>query len=200
MDLACRHIEAIILAGGVGSRFGDGKLLAPYRGAPLIAGALRAALTAPVRRVILVTGHDGDRVRDAALALAADEPVHVPLDVVHSDRYREGMALTLGTGLGALSQEADGAFVFLGDMPRIPVGVAAQLAGAIGQRSAAAPTFGGVRGHPVLFRARMFPLLLRLTGDRGARAILDGLGEDLALVASDNDGILFDVDHPDFAA
>ena len=40
--------EAIVLAGGSGSRFGGGKLLAPFRGGELIDGALRAAFAAPV--------------------------------------------------------------------------------------------------------------------------------------------------------
>jgi molybdenum cofactor cytidylyltransferase len=189
------RMEAIILAGGTGSRFGHGKLLAPYRGGALIDGALRAALAAPVTRVLLVTGHDGDRVGEAAMTFVARENAGRNVQLVHADRYAEGMAETLKTGVAALSSGADGAFVFLGDMPRIPVSLAARLAEAIGDRGAAAPCFRGERGHPVLFAAGMFPKLLRLRGDQGARGILDAMADDLALVAVEDDGVLFDVDH-----
>jgi molybdenum cofactor cytidylyltransferase len=192
---AMQSIEAIILAGGSGSRFGGGKLLAPYRSGALIDGAIHAAMSAPVHRVILVTGHDADRVGDAAARLAAQAYPKRRFDVVFAERHAEGMAFTLKTGVAALSDEAKGAFVFLGDMPDIPLPIPALLAAHLGGRSAAAPVYKGKRGHPVLFAARLFPALLTLSGDQGARKILDTLGEDLALLDVDDPGVLFDVDH-----
>ena len=83
-------------------------------------------------------------------------------------------------------------------MPRIPQNAAAMLADAFANGAlAAAPTFGGRRGHPVLFSASLFPALLALSGDRGAASVLAGLGEDLALVPAADDGVLFDVDRPE---
>jgi molybdenum cofactor cytidylyltransferase len=188
------HMQAIVLAGGTGSRFGGGKLSAPYRGGALIDGALRAALAAPVERVVLVTGHDGDLVSEAVTRLVSREDHRKMVDVIHAPRYAEGMAETLKTGVGALSTEADGAFVFLGDMPRVPLSLATRLAEGIGGRGAAAPLFEDQRGHPVLFAARLFGRLLRLSGDQGARGILDAMGDDLALVTVEDAGVLFDVD------
>jgi molybdenum cofactor cytidylyltransferase len=196
MVAAMQRIEAIILAGGSGSRFGGGKLLAPYRSGALIDGAVHAAMAAPVDRVILVTCYDGDRVGDAARTLAARHYPAKTFDVVFADRHAEGMALTLRAGVSALSGGADGAFIFLGDMPDIPFSVAAKLSASIGGRSAAAPIFERRRGHPVLFGSRLFPALLRLSGDQGAREIVDALGEELALVDVEDPGVLFDVDHP----
>jgi molybdenum cofactor cytidylyltransferase len=60
--------------------------------------------------------------------------------------------------------------------------------------SAAAPTFGGRRGNPVLLARELFPGLLALQGDEGARRILQGIGDRLALVEAPDDGVLFDVD------
>jgi len=193
---AMQSIEAIILAGGAGSRFGGGKLLTPYRSGLLLDGAVHAAMAAPVERVILVTGHDADRVGHAAAKLAARAYPQRRFDVVFAERHAEGMAFTLQAGVAALSDNVGGAFVFLGDMPDIPVQVPAQLAARLGSRSAAAPLFNGKRGHPVLFAARLFPALLSLSGDQGARKILDALGEDLALLNVDHPGVLFDVDRP----
>jgi molybdenum cofactor cytidylyltransferase len=61
---------------------------------------------------------------------------------------------------------------------------------------AAAPQFGGRRGNPVLLGAGLIPALRGLAGDTGAREILAGLGERLALVEAPDDGVLFDVDRP----
>ena len=192
---AMQTMEAIILAGGAGSRFGGGKLLAPYRSGALLDGAVQAAMAAPVDRVILVTGHDADRVGDAAVQLAARAYPGRRFDLVFAERHAEGMAFTLKAGVAALSNDAKSAFVFLGDMPNIPLPVPARLAEHLGGRSAAAPVFNGKRGHPVLFAARLFPALLKLSGDHGARKILDALGDDLALLDVDDPGVLFDVDH-----
>jgi molybdenum cofactor cytidylyltransferase len=56
--------------------------------------------------------------------------------------------------------------------------------------------FEGRRGNPVLIGRPLFPELLRLTGDEGARRVLQGLGDRLALVEAPDDGVLFDVDEP----
>ena len=189
-----QHLEAIILAGGAGSRFGGGKLLTRYGNGALIDGALRAAFSAPVSRTILVTGYDAENVGAAAKALAAREQIGQTLEVVDAERYREGMAETLKVGVAALSSDVEGAFVFLGDMPRVPWSLASTLAENIQGRSAAAPTFQGRRGHPVLFAACLFPTLLQLSGDRGARGMLDELADDLLLIDVDDAGVLFDVD------
>jgi molybdenum cofactor cytidylyltransferase len=85
--------------------------------------------------------------------------------------------------------------VFLGDMPRVPLRVLAPLAEALAAGApAAAPIFQGRRGNPVLLGRELFPDLLKLTGDAGARSVLQGLGERLALVEAPDDGVLFDVD------
>ena len=56
------EVEAILLAAGTGSRFGGGKLLAPWGDGLLIEAALTTALAAPVRSVTVVTGADSEKV------------------------------------------------------------------------------------------------------------------------------------------
>ena len=188
------RLEAIVLAGGQGSRFGGGKLLAPYRGGELIDGALAAAFAAPVERVVVVTGYDRDRVGESVEAFAERRGDGLACQIVHAKDYAEGMAATLRTGVAALTADIDGAFVFLGDMPRIPHDAAGRLAAALGAHDAAAPSHQGARGHPVLFSRTMFPDLMALTGDAGAGRILHDLQGRLALVEIDDDGVLYDVD------
>lgn len=182
-------LDAVVLAGGAGKRFGGDKLLASYAGAPLIAWAIAAALAAPVRRAVLVTGYGGDQIAKAV------DVSDARLSVIFAPDHVEGMAATLRTGVAALDGSADGAFIFLGDMPRIPRQTPHALAKALTSHAAAAPFHRGRRGHPVLFARRMLPTLADLTGDRGASDIIDGLDSDLAKVEVDDDGVLFDVDH-----
>jgi molybdenum cofactor cytidylyltransferase len=189
-------LEAVVLAAGAGERFGGGKLTAPWRGGVLLDGALSAAFAAPVRSVTVVTGADPN-VEAAARAFAAARGESGRLRVVHAADHAEGMAATLRTGIACLPPDTAGAFVFLGDMPAIPPAVFAPLVQALQAADAAAPTFDGKRGHPVLFGWRLFSHLQALTGDEGARAVLATLGERLALVPATDGGVLFDVDRPD---
>ena len=181
--------EAIVLAAGSGSRFGGGKLLAAWGAGVLLEGALAAAFAAPARDVTVVIGSDADAVATAARGF--DPRVLV----VHAHDHAEGMGASLRTAIASLPADAAGAFVFLGDMPRAPTAVLRPMAEAVrGGALAAAPVFRGQRGNPVLLARELFPQLLTLTGDAGARGVLQGLGDRLALVESPDDGVLFDVD------
>lgn len=189
-------IAAVVLAAGFGRRFGGGKLLAPYRGAPLLHGALAAARASGAGSVTVVTGADAPAV--AGLIRDFDPSFRI----AHAADHAEGMAASLRAGLSVLPDRAQVVLVFLGDMPRVPHAVlepltAAVLAGA----AAAAPVFEGSRGNPVALSRSLVPAALALTGDTGARPLLQGLGDALALVAAPDDGVLFDVDQPsDLAA
>ena len=188
------RLEAIVLAAGAGRRFGGRKLTAIFEGRPLIAGALDAAFVAPARGVILATDGDPDLAaiaRDHARALGRADDLRV-LVVAEA---AEGLGASLRTAIGALSADAEGAFVFLGDMPRVPPDVPRALARALEEGfDLAAPRFGDRRGHPVLFGRAHFPALRTLGGDVGAQSVLARAGERLRLVDSPDAGVLFDVD------
>ena len=189
--------SAIVLAAGAGRRFGGRKLLAPFEGGLLIEGALRAALASPAASIILVTGSEADEVAGVARDLAERQGQGARLQIVHAADHAEGMGASLRAGAAALPADAAGVFVFLADMPKIPAAVLPRLIEAVEAGApAAAPLCDGRRGHPVLFSAELFHLLRQATGDEGARAALAGLGAGLALIDTDDEGVLFDVDRP----
>lgn len=182
---------AVVLAAGKASRFGGGKLLADYQGAPLLHGALAAARIAAADRVTVVTGADAEAVGTCAQAF---DPA---IRLVHAADYASGMAASLRAGIASLQDETQAAFVFLGDMPRVPHSVLERLAQAVSDGApAAAPIFAGRRGNPVVLGRSLFADVARLGGDVGARPILQALGPRLALIDAPDDGILFDVDEP----
>jgi molybdenum cofactor cytidylyltransferase len=179
-------VYALVLAAGAGSRFGGGKLMAPWRGGLLIDGALDAAFAAPVAGVLVVVGAD-PRVAAHAAAHGAR--------VVEAPDHAEGLSASLRAGIAALPPEAAGALVLLGDMPRVPHAVLAPLVQALAAGApAAVPVFEGRIGNPAALSAALFPDLLGLKGDRGARGLLDSLGEKLARIPAPDAGVLIDID------
>ena len=159
-------VAAIVLAAGAGSRFGGGKLLAPYRGRPMIEGALVNLADAPVDETVVVVGADAKRLREVC------EPYGVR--VVENRGWAEGMSTSVRAGLKALGPEAQAAVVLLADQPLVGTGAVERLVEAF-ERGAkvAVATYGGRPRNPVLFSREVWPLLeAELSGDEGARPFL----------------------------
>ncbi|MCK9511240.1 MAG: nucleotidyltransferase family protein [Pigmentiphaga sp.] len=189
----------ILLAAGHGRRFaalsgGADKLLAPLPGGMAVAAASARALLAAVEVVVAV-------VRPDSRALAAVLQTE-GCRVLMAAQAREGMGASLAAaadhwrsaGAAGMACAPGRVLVALADMPWIrPETHAKVLAGM--QRSAiAAPLFEGERGHPVAFDASLLSELAALRGETGARDLIRRHG--LALVATDDPGVLRDVDTP----
>ena len=186
-----RH--AVVLAAGAGRRFGGRKLLADWRGEPLVLAAVRRALSARVDSVTLVVGSDAAAVT-AAVATLEDSR----LRIVAAPNWSEGMGASLSAGVRSLPADAAKAVVFLGDMPAIPDKLADQLLDALDGAHVAARTISPHGpAHPVAFAREMFESLACLTADQGARALLSTLGPRVAGVFTDDPGVVFDVDRPE---
>ena len=140
---------AIILAAGRSQRFGTtNKLLAFHRGKTLLRSAIEAALNAPVGRVIVVTGADSARIRNAVHAVGNSR-----LSTLFAPNHREGHHASLLCGLRALRQAEGEALIFLGDMPEMAPMIWLRLAKASKAGfMAVRPAFRRQPGHPVLIR------------------------------------------------
>lgn len=185
--------HAVVLAAGAGSRFGGSKLTARYGKGVLLDAALRTACAAPVESVIVVTGAHQQPVATVVAAFASGSKL--PIRAVLCEDHAAGMSASLRRGLASVPDDAAGAIIFLGDMPRIsravpPELLAAVLAGSL----AAVPSFKTRWGHPVLISRPLFEAFSRGGGDGGGRDMLSRLGGDLAIVEIDHDGILTDAD------
>jgi CTP:molybdopterin cytidylyltransferase MocA len=174
----------LVLAAGAGERFGGGvKQLAEFRGRPLLEHALIAMEAAPVDRVVVVLGAHAEEIR-ARVALHGAE-------AVVADDWADGMSASLRAGVAAL-HACDAVVVTLGDQPLIAPGAIARVAAASGP--AARATYGGVPGHPALFRREVFDALRSIRGDQGAREIA------AELVPCDGLGSPVDIDTPEALA
>ena len=186
------HIGAILLGAGQSRRMGAiNKLLAEIDGAPMIARALDATLASSVAPVVVVTGHEADRVR----AALADRDV----TFAHNPDYAEGLSTSLAAGLASLPNDCDGVVICLGDMPRIKSGHIDRLVAAfdpVEGRAICVPTWRGKRGNPVLFARRFLTEMVDVRGDVGARHLIGEYEDLVAEVAMEDDGVMIDVDSP----
>jgi molybdenum cofactor cytidylyltransferase len=168
-------IAGILLASGASRRFGSDKLLASLGDRPVIRWSAEA-LAPAVDALFVVVSPESAALRDALAGL--------PVRWVVNEESHTGMASSIRAGIAALPPEAEAAIVALGDQPLLNVAVADRVVACWRSTTAraAAPLYEDGRGHPVLFDASLFPALLALEGDSGARTLLDGLGADLSTV------------------
>jgi molybdenum cofactor cytidylyltransferase len=176
----------VVPAAGSGTRFlGPGHKLEGRIGDASVLGlTLRHALATGARVVLVVSR----RVHDGLLGTLPDcEQVVVD---THA-RPGWGMGDSIAAGVAAAA-DADGWLVLPGDMPFVRPDSMARVAAALARHDVAYASHDGRRGHPVAFRATMKAQLLALTGDTGARAVMQGA--DSVAVEVDDAGILVDID------
>jgi molybdenum cofactor cytidylyltransferase len=186
-------VGALVLAAGRGTRMGGpNKLAAEVSGKPLVRHAVEAALASKARPVVVVTGHEADKVHTALAGL--------DVALVHNPAYTDGLSTSLKRGLASLGDQVDGALVLLGDMPRVTSALLDQLIDAFDPAAGAlavVPVRDTHRGNPVLFSKMFFPELQAITGDVGARGILGSHGEAVVEVPVTDEAAFFDVDTPE---
>jgi molybdenum cofactor cytidylyltransferase len=190
------HVAAIVLAAGRGTRMGPkNKLLADFKNKPIVRHTTEAALASKARPVIVVTGHQGDRVAGALKGL--------DVSFIQNPHFVEGLSTSLRAGLAALPPEIDAVAVMLGDMPEVSGSLIDRLATAIDPARGAliaVPTRNGKRGNPVVWSRRLFDDLARLEGDVGARHLIGHYADAVVEVPVEDESVFADVDTPEALA
>ena len=190
---AAPRIAALVLAAGQSRRMGRrNKLLAEIDGVPMVRRPVEQALASQAASVLVVTGHEPERIR------AALEDLDIAF--AHNPDYANGLSGSLKAGVAALGGDADGVVVLLGDMPRVTARHIDRLIAAFNPlegRAVCVPTYSGKRGNPVLFARALFPEVRGIAGDVGARHLIGQHEDELAEVAMDDDAIFVDVDTPE---
>ena len=193
---ALPRIAGIVLAAGSSTRMrGPNKLLADIDGAPLLRRVAEAVAEAGLAKIVVVTGHEREKV-EAALA-------GLPLRTVVNRKFRDGLSTSLKAGIAALGPGIDGALVCLGDMPGITADLLRRLVAAFAPaegRDIVVPVRDGRRGNPVLLGKRHFRAVKALTGDVGARDLIQAHPGAVVEVAVGDDGAFVDLDTPEALA
>ena len=162
------RVAAVVLAAGVGRRFGAAtKQLALLDGRPLIRHVVDAALAAGLDQVVVVVGHEAGSV-------AAALPDLPGVQVVRNEHYREGQAASVREGIGALGEDVEAVVVLLADQPGVSPSAIRRVRAAVEDGAEVARArYDDGPAHPVGLARDVFPRLLALSGDQGARAIFD---------------------------
>lgn len=146
----------------------------------------------PIAKVVL--GHEAEQIRQRAGLSQAD--------VVINPRYLEGQLSSLQAVIRHLSEwggPVSGLLVCLVDHPLIDRTTVRHMtkAFAAGTHPIIIPTYGGRRGHPVIFSRALFPELMDAPPEQGAKAVVWKAPERVLELETDNDEILVDIDTPE---
>lgn len=189
------RIASVVLAAGRSVRMGQNKLVEDLHGQPIVRHVVRSVLGSGARPVIVVTGHEAERVATALRDL--------PVTLVHNPDYASGLGSSLRTGLSAMPADVDGVLVALGDMPMIEPEHINRLVSAFSPKEGRAivvPAHEGKRGNPVLWAAEFIPAMRQAEGDTGARHLFREHSERLVEIELGTDAVLVDVDTPEALA
>ena len=189
------EIAAIVLAAGRSSRMGSNKLLVDVGDKPMIRRSVEAVLASVARPVIVVTGHESEKVRSSLAGLI--------VTFIENPDYADGLSTSLRAGLAAVPKTANGAIICLGDMPLVAGPQIDKLISAfnpVEHRTIIVPVHGGERGNPVLWGRQHFAEMAALIGDRGARELIAANSDEVIEAAMRSDTVLADFDTPESLA
>jgi molybdenum cofactor cytidylyltransferase len=155
-------IPALILAAGSGKRMGGPKALRIWEGETLLQRMIHIARAVECLPVLAVVGD---------WAPGAQE---FPLQIIPNPEAAEGMASSIRAGVAALPVEASGVLLLTVDQIRVEEALLRQLLERFLENpdQPVACAYAGTLGIPAVLPRRLFPALVALRGDRGAKGIL----------------------------
>ncbi len=164
--MAAHNIAAVVLAAGGSTRFGPPKQLLPFRGKPLIRCLVEVAIQSKSKATYVVLGAQANKIQT--------ELANLPATVVHNADWQEGIASSIRAGITAIPPDCTAALLLVIDQPFLTT---ALLDSIIDRHLATrapvvACSYANTVGVPALFDRTLFPELLSLQGDRGAKRVI----------------------------
>jgi molybdenum cofactor cytidylyltransferase len=186
------RVAGVVLAAGASTRLGTNKLLLWLDSEPLVRRVARLALEAGLSPVVVVLGHETERVAAALDGLA--------VETVVNPAFGAGMAGSLKLGIARVPADCAAAVVLLADMPFVTAAMVAALVARFrgGTEPLVLSLYGEVQAPPTLYARTLFPALAEAGDGGGRRVVLDHRSEaaELRWPAA----ALVDIDHPADAA
>lgn len=194
-------VSAVVLAAGMSTRMGQNKLLLNFREKPLIVHAVGTLLASDIDEVIVVLGHETEKVRDqleGSIGLA-NKVAGKQVRLVQNPDYQNGLSTSVRTGVEAASRQANAIMIYLADQPLLEPEdvnriVAAFAAAKEVNKSIVVPFFRGERGNPVILDASLRDSILGIAGDVGCKGVIKRYPEKVYAIEMENDHVVRDVD------
>jgi molybdenum cofactor cytidylyltransferase len=179
-DYIVNSCGIVILAAGASTRLGKPKQLLLYQGKTLLGHAINEAANSKVDAVVVVLGKDAD--------LFKKEIDEKKVRVAINSSWEEGMASSVCLGLDTLLNDKpyiDAVIFMVCDQPHISSSILNELI-KIQQKTTkqiVTCNYGESIGPPALFHKKYFKELMKLSGDAGARKIIQQNMNDVAIIS-----------------
>ncbi len=179
----------VILAGGQSKRLGSPKQLLQVDGTTLLERTVAAAQELGTGTVLVVLG--------AHAELILPEVSQAGIEVILNPNWQEGMAASVRAGIRHIEShhpQMDGILFLVCDQPFLQADLLVELINlqASADLPVAACRYGDRLGTPALFHHSVFSQLLDLKGDTGARKLLEGMADQVAVL--DFEKGIYDID------
>lgn len=195
MPVKTKPTAGIILAAGRSTRFGRPKQLLKLKQKYLLEWVIDAALSSRLQRTFLVLGDNFENILQAL----GPKSRHPSLEVVFNPRFSDGQSHSLRVGLLAAKAQFPSVMFLLGDQPLVDTGLINHLLEKFwnSNKEICVPVHLGQRGNPTLFSRNWYQAIEQLTGDTGARKIIDTNPDHVLEAKIDCAHAFTDVDTPE---
>ena len=194
-------ISAVLLAAGLSSRMnGENKLTKEIDGIPLIKYAVKNILGSSVNEIIIVLGHEEDTIRKLI-------EKNKKIKIIYNKDYKNGIASSIIAGIKNISDHSEAFFISLGDMPDVNQNIYNKLIKARSnynkklepsyKKEIIIPTYENRNGNPILFSKFMKKKIVNITGDLGAKEIIDLNKNKILNVPFNSRSVVLDFDTKD---
>ena len=187
------EVWAILLAAGESSRMGRLKALLPWRNTTLLKYQLHSLLAAGIHQVVVVLGHDAERLKPVV------DSVDGASWALNPD-YLQGKTTSLKTGVAAITgQQISDVLLLNVDQPRSADTVRTLLERHLASSyQITIPTHGGKGGHPIFISANLLPELAGIEEEsQGLKAVVRRHAEATERFELDDPGVLWDLNTPE---
>jgi molybdenum cofactor cytidylyltransferase len=191
-------ISSILLAAGLSSRMGgENKLSKEINGLPLINHAIKNILGSAVNEIVVVLGYDKNVIKNIIKN-------NKKIKFCYNTDYESGISSSIKVGLNNISKKTEAFFICLGDMPDVNQSIYNKLIKTRYnynkklkleyKKEIIIPTYEGKSGNPVLFSKFIRNQIMSISGDDGAKKIIELNKKKILYVPLKSSGISLDFD------
>jgi molybdenum cofactor cytidylyltransferase len=191
-------ISAILLTAGQSKRMnGENKLTKEIKGSPLIKLSVKNILASSINELIVVLGYQKEIIEKL---IDKNEKIKF----VFNKDFESGMASSIKTGLDNLSEKTEAFFICLGDMPMVNQNIYNKMIKTKlnynkklkpnFKKEIFIPTYEKKNGNPVLFTKHMKEKIMQISGNDGAKELIEIYQSKALHIPVKNRGITLDFD------
>ena len=195
MNQRVKRIAGILLAAGASTRMGKTKQLLPLGEKTLIERVLVEALNSELDKVVLVLGYQAVEIKKIINPVSPQPK----LSIIENRQFKQGISSSIIAGLSEIENTHDHVMILLGDMPFIHRDLIDLL---LRRYLQSGLPIGAIKGkerlvHPMIFSRELYPELLILRGDVGARALFTKYKDQVCLIEPEGPYDGRDIDTPE---